>query len=88
MKKYDFNASLEKWLYQNDGEIVEILEGCLLDSYLIETKRGTAAIMETYATPNSSKYTLYFSTDDEAAQIFYKAQEAREAWDAWEVARA
>lgn len=71
MKKYDFKMNLDKWLKQNDAEIIDVIEGCLIDSYLISTKRGTAAIMETYVNPWTSKHTLYFSTDSAAEDFFY-----------------
>lgn len=79
MTKYKFTANLNKWMHQNNGEIIDAIEGTLLDSLLISTKRGTALLLETYETPNSSTYTLYFSTNGEAEELFYTIQEEREA---------
>ena len=39
-------ASLDKWLSQNDGEIINCVEGVLQDNYLVSTRRGIAAIYE------------------------------------------
>ena len=64
VKTYKFGAMrYEKWLKQNDGEVIDILEGCLLDSLMVNTKRGVALLMETYVNSNSSNYTLYFAAN-------------------------
>ena len=63
MKKYKYTCRLEKLIYQNRGEIIDCVEGCLLDNLLIETKRGYMALIETYETCWTSYYTLYFSRD-------------------------
>lgn len=71
MKKYKFNISFDKWMQQNDGEIIDATEGTLLDNYLIQTRRGTAALIETYVNCWTSEHTLYFSTDNAAENLFY-----------------
>lgn len=82
MKKCTFPPSiLAKWLYQNGGEVVDAIEGCLLDSLLIETRRGTAALLETYVNPWQSTYTLYFSTD--SAPVVDLFEERKAANDAY-----
>ena len=68
MKKYKYTGRLEKLLYQNKGEIIDCVEGCLLDNLLIETKRGYMALIETYETCWTSYYTLYFSRDFDRIQ--------------------
>ena len=67
MKKF-FLAStkLNLWLHQNKAEILDSYEGVLLDYLLVKTKRGYAGIYESYETPNSSKYYIEFSKNDEA----------------------
>lgn len=62
MKKYNLNpAYLNKWIKQNGGSIIDMLDGSLLDDYLIECKRGAAVIREHYINPNLSGYTVIFS---------------------------
>ena len=75
MSKFRLNMSLEKWIHQNAGEIIDFVEGCLLDNYLISCKNGTAAVLETYLNPNSSGYTVYFSRDYSASNHFYRLTE-------------
>ena len=63
MKKYKYNGSIEKLMHQNRGEIIDIIEGCLIDNYLINTKRGYMAIIESFVNTCTSNHTIYFSTD-------------------------
>ena len=78
MSKYKIQSTFnfEKWEKQNQAEIIDGIDGVLLDSLLYSTKNGTAAFMETYETTNSSVYTLIFSRgeDSTAEDIFYKRQ--------------
>lgn len=54
-------ADLEKWMYQNKAVYTgDFVEGCLLDNFMVQTKRGHAAIYEHYLNPNSSDYLVYF----------------------------
>ena len=68
MNKYKYTGRLEKLIYQNKGEIIDCVEGCLLDNLLIETKRGYMALIETYVNCWTSCYTLYFSRDFDRVQ--------------------
>lgn len=54
------DLSLEKFLYQNAGEIADCVEGCLLDNLLVYARRGVLAIYEKPETPNSSVYSFVF----------------------------
>ena len=60
---------LDTWLRQNKAETLECVEGCLLDSFLVGTKRGYAAIYEHYLNPWSSDYFVEFGTTDETEVI-------------------
>ena len=60
MKKYKYYGQLEKLIKQNKGEILDIIEGSLIDNFLITTKRGYIALIETYMNCWSSYYTLNF----------------------------
>jgi len=75
MTEYKFgeNMTIEKFLHQlghadRDYFVMDIFEGVLLDSLLIEGPRGVYFLKDTYLNPNSSTYTVYFGeygTDDE-----------------------
>lgn len=53
--------NLEKWLHQNVAEYTgDFVEGVLLDSFVVATKRGFAAIYESYVNPNQSRYYIEF----------------------------
>ena len=52
--------NIDKWIAQNHGEVVEVVEGCLLDNLIIDCNRGTAYIFEEYVSPWSSRYHVYF----------------------------
>lgn len=72
-------AALEKWLYQNKAEFTgDFLEGCLLDNFIVSTRRGYAAIYERYINPNKSGYYVEFEAGP-AQNVFsnwYKMEEA------------
>lgn len=71
MKKYKYTGRLDKLIYQNKGEIIDFVEGCLLDNLLIETKRGYMALIDTYVNCWTSCYTLYFSRDFNRVQTVF-----------------
>lgn len=78
MKKFKLASDhLEMWLHQNRAFIEECAEGCLLDNYLVTTKRGQAAIIETYVNCWTSCYTVHFSTDNQATMLFFDIMERR-----------
>lgn len=54
-------SQYEKWVYQNCGDVADFIEGTLLDSVLIDCKRGRAAIFETALNEWSSAYIVYFA---------------------------
>ena len=62
-----------KWLHQNRGEVIDIVEGCLLDDYLVQTKRGYAAVYEHFLNEWSSDYHIEFQAG--------RADELFERWD-------
>ena len=53
-------TDFEKWEKQNNATIIDCSEGCLLDSLVYETKRGTAFFFEHYLNANSSGYLFMF----------------------------
>ena len=72
MKKYNLNPRyLEKWIRQNGAAVLDIIDGVLLDNFLIECKRGAAVVKETYINSNMSGYTVYFSRDNKEIYNFW-----------------
>ena len=69
MTKFKYRGSLEKWIFQNAAEVIDCVEGCLLDNYLVKAKNGFAMILETYANSNSSINTIIFERGNGAKII-------------------
>lgn len=71
--------NMEKWLHQNAAEHTgDYVEGCLLDNFVVSTKRGFAAIYEKYQNPNSSVYYIEFEpgTAQNVFRAWYRFEEA------------
>ena len=67
LKEYKLRSwNLETIIKQNAAIVEDCIEGCLLDDLYLITKRGYMLLLETYATTNSSIYTLFFDTDSRA----------------------
>ena len=64
MTVFRYFDEIEKLIHQNQAIELEYKEGCLLDNYLIATKRGYMAIIEQYVNCWSSCYKCYFSTNE------------------------
>ena len=73
---------LELWLHQNAAELIEIVEGSLIDNYLYECKRGQAFIYEVYRNEWSSSHRAHFITRKEAQQGTPAALAEWERWQA------
>lgn len=72
MKKYRFTLNnIDKFLHQNQAEIIELVEGSLIDNYLIVTKRGYMALIEKYVNCWTSEHILYFSTKEEDIEAIW-----------------
>lgn len=63
-KEFDITPKeLEEWICENKGEYTgDIVEGVLLDSFVIATKRGFAAVYEKYCNEWTSCYHVVFET--------------------------
>ena len=58
---YLAHSDLDKWMYQNKAEYTgEYVEGVLLDSFVVSTKRGYAFFYEHVLNCWSSDYAVYF----------------------------
>ena len=65
-------AGLEKWLHQNGAEYAgDYVPGCLLDNFVVVTRRGFAAIYENYLNEWSSDYYIEFQPGA-AQKVFAK----------------
>ena len=47
---------LESMIDELHGEVIECVDGCLLDNYLYQTDKGTVAVYETYLNCWTSGY--------------------------------
>ena len=52
--------NLNKWLHQNQAEVIDSFPGCLQDYYLVTTKNGRAYIYENYVNSNNSNHCVRF----------------------------
>ena len=71
--------AFHKWMAQNGAEYTgDYVEGCLLDNFIVATRRGYAAIYENYVNEWTSDYLVEFQPG--AAQTvfsnWYKFEEA------------
>lgn len=58
---YVGSTQLNKWMHQNKASYTGMfVEGCLLDSFVLETRRGYAFVYEHYLNANSSDYYVEF----------------------------
>lgn len=66
-------ANFEKWAHQNNAEYTgDFLCGCLLDNFVMVTKRGYAAFYEHYVNGGMSDYYVEF-----------QAGAAKDVFNAW-----
>lgn len=73
---------LNKWLHQNKAvETGEVIEGTLLDSFLVHTQRGYAAIYVHYVNPGKSIYRVEFEAG-EARTVLSQWDHAMDAAEA------
>lgn len=50
-----------KLLHQNDAQLIDTFEGCLIDNYLYQARRGVFALFESYVNTWSSRYIFKFA---------------------------
>lgn len=79
--KFSLNPSeLEKWMHQNKAEYSgSFIDGCLLDNFVVMTKRGFAAFYEHYVNGWTSDYIVEFepSTAQTVWRRWYDFEEGR-----------
>lgn len=74
------------WMHQNDADYLDIIEGTLLDSCIVSTKRGYAFISEHFVNTNQSNYLVTFvdrhnsEAVDSLFELFYETKEENESW--------
>jgi hypothetical protein len=66
----DPGPAFEKWVHQNNAEYTgDYVEGCLLDNFIMYTRRGYAAFYEHYINEWTSDYYVEFQAG--AAQTVF-----------------
>lgn len=81
MIRFYLNAdALGRWMHQNKAQYTgAYIEGVLLDSFVVETKRGIAAIYEHALNEWTSNYYVEF-TDYKSS---FENGEANKIWSNW-----
>lgn len=81
MTRFYLNAgSLSRWMHQNKAQYTgAYVEGVLVDSFVVETKRGVAAIYEHALNEWTSNYCIEF-TDYKNG---FKNGEVDKIWSDW-----
>lgn len=81
MTQFYLNAgALGRWMHQNKAQYTgAYVEGVLVDSFIVETKRGTAALYEHCLNPNSSDYYVEFVD----YKYGFKNGEMDKLWSNW-----
>lgn len=73
--KFRFNRfsgtmkNIQMWLWQNEAEVIDGFDGCLLDNTFYACKNGIATFYESYVNPNESEYIVYFARDSHPDDI-------------------
>ena len=52
---------LDMWIKQNEADIIDSREGCMLDNLLAECRRGVAIIYEAFVNSWESEYKVKFA---------------------------
>ena len=71
--KFGENMTIEKFLHQISGEVVDLLEGTLQDSFFVSGKRGYYFLKDTFVNTWSSEYIVFFAAykDRDAVDAVY-----------------
>ena len=59
--KFGENMTIEKFLHQSGGVVVDLLEGTLQDSFFVSGKRGYYFLKDTFVNTWSSVYIVFFA---------------------------
>lgn len=70
MIKEKYYGSIEEIEKEYNGEVIDCIEGCLIDSVLIDTKDGYIALIETFQNEWTSVYTMYSRDNDEVYDVW------------------
>ena len=70
MQKEKFYGSIEEVEEEYKGEVIDCVEGCLLDSVLIDSASGYIALIETYQNEWTSAYMMYSGDNDEVYSVW------------------
>lgn len=78
--------NLSKWEKQNNAFIMDYEDGCLLDNFVFDCKKGIAFIFENYVNPNQSCYHMYFFRTDSDGKLKRESdtEKYNECWNRFE----
>lgn len=79
IKEYRFGRGMNyaKFEQQCGGEVVDFVEGALLDSVLIEGRRGLYFLKDTFLNEWCSTYTVYFAA-------YKNSDDCETLWSMWD----
>lgn len=77
IKRYKYRGNDAKLIHQNHGEVLDVIEGVLLDNLFIETKRGYMLLLETYENTWTSLYTIVFSTNCDDLEAIWEGLKSK-----------
>ena len=72
MKTFKYNGTIEELLTDVQGEIIEVIEGCLIDNYLISTGGCMFCVIESYVNCWTSNYTVFSSNIDKDIEDYWE----------------
>lgn len=77
------NSTFTKWIHQNEAELIDCIEGSLLDNYLYACKRGYCFVFEKYVNPNMSEHVFHFIPYKQANDNNPDYNALCQIWDKW-----
>ena len=81
MQTYKYNGHIDDYIKAINGDVIDCIDGTLLDDLLIISDGVYICALETYETANSSIYTIYKSdnkSDSTVIDLWYKRIDERE----------
>lgn len=74
-------SDIDKWVYQNSAEPVEVIDGSLIDNVVYSCRRGVAFVYEECLNCWSSGYLMKFISYSDAQRL---PDQIRALWDEWQ----
>lgn len=70
MDHFKYSGSIEDIIEESNGTVIDCIEGCLIDSVLIDSSAGYIAMIETFQNVWTSVYTVYMGNNDEVYGVW------------------